>query len=61
MGENYLWKRTSQFEWYAVNADWQVADRYLIAVETTARHLEQHPCQRTVKTSQGGSNENQPL
>lgn len=32
-----------QFEWYAVNAGWAVADRYLIAIETTARLLEQHP------------------
>jgi len=32
-----------QFEWYAVNAGWEIAERYLIAVETTARLLEQHP------------------
>ena len=32
-----------QFEWYAINAGWNVADRYLLAVETTARLLEQHP------------------
>ena len=32
-----------QFEWYAVNAGWEVADRYLTAAETTARLLEQHP------------------
>jgi toxin ParE1/3/4 len=32
-----------QFEWYAINAGWEVADRYLLAVETTARLLEQHP------------------
>ena len=24
-----------QFEWYAVNAGWEIADRYLDAVETT--------------------------
>lgn len=32
-----------QSEWYAVNADWQVADRYLLAVEATCRLLGQHP------------------
>jgi len=24
-----------QFEWYALNADWEIAERYLDAVETT--------------------------
>ena len=32
-----------QFEWYVINAGWEVADRYLLAVETTVRLLEQHP------------------
>lgn len=32
-----------QFEWYAVNAGWNVADRYLDAVEATCRLLSQHP------------------
>lgn len=32
-----------QFEWYGVNAGWEVADRYLDAVEATCRLLEQHP------------------
>lgn len=32
-----------QFEWYAVNADWDVAERYLAAVEATCHLLEQHP------------------
>ena len=32
-----------QFEWYAVNAGWDIAERYLDAVETTCRLLEQHP------------------
>ncbi len=32
-----------QFDWYVVNAGWEIAERYLTAVETTARLLEQHP------------------
>jgi len=28
-----------QYEWYAVNAGWDVADRYLATVETTCRLL----------------------
>lgn len=32
-----------QFEWYVVNAGWEVAERYLAAVETTCRLLGQHP------------------
>lgn len=32
-----------QFEWYVVNAGWDVADRYLAAVEATCRLLEEHP------------------
>jgi plasmid stabilization system protein ParE len=32
-----------QFEWYAVNAGWEVADRYLVAVEATCQLLGQHP------------------
>ena len=32
-----------QFEWYAVHAGWDVAERYLDAVETTCRLLGQHP------------------
>jgi toxin ParE1/3/4 len=32
-----------QFEWYAVNAGWGVAEPYAAAVEATARLLEQHP------------------
>jgi plasmid stabilization system protein ParE len=31
-----------QFEWYAVNASWDVADQYLTAVEATCRLLGQH-------------------
>jgi plasmid stabilization system protein ParE len=32
-----------QFAWYVVNAGWEIAERYLTAIETTARLLEQHP------------------
>ncbi|HEY6168090.1 MAG TPA: type II toxin-antitoxin system RelE/ParE family toxin [Verrucomicrobiae bacterium] len=32
-----------QFEWYAFNAGWDIADRYLDAVEATCRLLERHP------------------
>lgn len=32
-----------QFEWYAINAGWDVADRYLDTVAATTRLLEQHP------------------
>ena len=31
------------FEWYAVNANWEIADRYLAAVEATCQLLAQHP------------------
>jgi plasmid stabilization system protein ParE len=32
-----------QFEWYAVNADWGIADHFLAAVEATCQLLGQHP------------------
>ncbi len=32
-----------QFEWYVVNAAWEVADGYLVPVEATCRLLGQHP------------------
>ena len=32
-----------QFEWYAVNAGWDIAERYLAAVEAVCRLLAQHP------------------
>ena len=32
-----------QFEWYAINAGWEMAEHYLDAVEATCRLLEQHP------------------
>jgi plasmid stabilization system protein ParE len=32
-----------QFEWYAVNANWKIAERYLAAIESTCQLLVQHP------------------
>jgi toxin ParE1/3/4 len=32
-----------QFDWYLANAGWEIADRYLDAVEATCRLLGQHP------------------
>jgi len=32
-----------QFEWYALNAEAEIADRYLDAVEASVRLLERHP------------------
>jgi plasmid stabilization system protein ParE len=32
-----------QFEWYAANAGWEIAEHYLNAVEAACGLLEQHP------------------
>jgi plasmid stabilization system protein ParE len=32
-----------QFDWYVINAGWEIANRYLDAVEATCRLLGQHP------------------
>lgn len=32
-----------QFEWYAINAAWEIAERYLDGVEATCKLLGQHP------------------
>src|ERR1700733_1367925 len=32
-----------QSEWYALHANWEIADRYLDAVEATAQLIERHP------------------
>ena len=32
-----------QFEWYVVNAGWEIGDHYLDAVEATCNLLNQHP------------------
>jgi plasmid stabilization system protein ParE len=33
----------SQFEWYGIHADWNIAERYLKAIEATGNLLAQHP------------------
>jgi plasmid stabilization system protein ParE len=40
--EEFLSDIERQFEWYAVNADWEIAGRYLNAVEATVNLLERH-------------------
>lgn len=32
-----------QFDWYVIHAGWEVAERYLAAVEATCQLLGQHP------------------
>jgi len=32
-----------QYEWYAIHADWDIAERYLLAIEATCGLLNQHP------------------
>ena len=32
-----------QFEWYAINAGWEIAERYLDAVEAACELLDRHP------------------
>lgn len=32
-----------QFQWYALNADWEIAESYLEAVEATVQLLERYP------------------
>ncbi len=32
-----------QFEWYSLNANWEIADRYLEAIEATTQLLGRHP------------------
>ncbi len=41
--DNFIADIEQQFEWYALNADWEIAGRYLDAVEATVRLLERHP------------------
>ncbi len=40
---NFLADMERQFEWYAVNAGWEIAERYLAAIEATCGLLSQHP------------------
>jgi plasmid stabilization system protein ParE len=32
-----------QFEWYVFNAGWDIAERYLAAIETTCQLIHRHP------------------
>ncbi|MEI9961967.1 MAG: type II toxin-antitoxin system RelE/ParE family toxin [Limisphaerales bacterium] len=41
--ENFISDVEQQFQWYVVNANWEIADRYLNAVEATCQLLERHP------------------
>ena len=41
--EDFISDVERQFEWYAVNASWEIAERYLDAVEAACRLLGQHP------------------
>jgi plasmid stabilization system protein ParE len=41
--DDFLADVERQYEWYAREADWDVADRYLAAVEATCQLLGQHP------------------
>ena len=41
--DDFLEDVERQFEWYAVNAGWEVAEQYLSSVEGTCRLLELHP------------------
>jgi plasmid stabilization system protein ParE len=40
--DDFLADVERQYEWYAREADWDVADRYLAAVEATCQLLGQH-------------------
>ena len=41
--DNFTADIEQQLEWYAVNASWDVAERYLAAIEATCQLLGQHP------------------
>ena len=41
--EDFISDVERQFQWYVANANWEIADRYLDAVEATCRLLERHP------------------
>lgn len=41
--EDFISDVERQFEWYAINAGWEIAERYLIAIEATTKLLEHHP------------------
>lgn len=41
--EDFISDVESLFEWYATNADWEIAERYLEAIEATCQLIGQHP------------------
>ena len=41
--DDFITDLERQFEWYALNADWDVANRFLDAVEANCLLLGQHP------------------
>jgi plasmid stabilization system protein ParE len=41
--EDFISDIERQFEWYAINANWEIAERYLVAVEATCHLLAEHP------------------
>jgi plasmid stabilization system protein ParE len=41
--DDFISDMERQFEWYAVNANWEIAERYLAAVEATSHLLAEHP------------------
>lgn len=41
--DDFLADVERQFDWYVVHASWEIADRYLDAVEATVLLLERHP------------------
>ena len=41
--ENFISDLEQQFQWYLANANWEIADRYLDAVEAACQLLERHP------------------
>jgi plasmid stabilization system protein ParE len=41
--DDFLADVERQFEWYVINDGWDIAERYLLAVEATCHLLGQHP------------------
>jgi plasmid stabilization system protein ParE len=41
--EDFIADTERQYEWYAANAGWEVAERYLAAVQATCRLFGQYP------------------
>jgi plasmid stabilization system protein ParE len=41
--EDFISDLERQFQWYAVNAGWEIAERYLASIEATSQLLGLHP------------------